>query len=595
MSVGNNIDFTNIIGSEHTTAVEIANLWTEWDAARREWKDRAKETKQYVYATSTRETTNAKNGWNHSTNIPKITQIYDNLKANYIDALFPNNDWLQFEAYDEQSAYKTKRKTVESYLRTKHRLSDFRSVVDDLIDDWIIDGNAFAGVTYTAETFQDPDTGIPASGYQGPTVFRIDPNDIVFNPLAVNFESSPKIVRSIKTLGEISRDIEEKPELQYEEEVFSKLTSVRNEFARYSSEDIDKHLQLSYDGFGTFSNYIKSGYVEFLDFYGDFYDRELGVFYKNYVITVVDRRWIIRKQPLNTWSGRPHIYHCGWRSRKNNLWSQGPLDNLVGMQYRLNHLENARADAFDQMLSPDIVYKGDVQESEGAAGQIIYEVNESGDVEYLRPDATVLNADFQIATLEEKMEEMAGAPKSAMGIRTPGEKTKFEVQSLNNSAGRIFQHKTVKFETQMLEKIVNAEIEVARRNLNYSDIIQVIDDDDGVMEFLTITKDDIMANGRLIPIGARHYARQAQLAQDLQQFQQMAAVDPEVMQHFPSVKIAEAWEEIMGFDKFNLMKPYARIFEQLEAARLAQIAQQQLGEEQMMPLEESGMMGPAPQ
>lgn len=588
MSVGDNIDFQHILGSDHQMATEISNLWTEWDSARAEWKSRVRETKSYVFATSTRETTNDKNLWSHSTNIPQITQIYDNLKSNYIDGMFPNNDWLKFEGDDTASVYKQKRMVVEAYLKTKHRLSDFRNVAEKLIDDWILTGNCFAAVDYVAETFNDPDTGLPTNGYQGPVVRRIDPNDIVCNILASDFARAGKIIRSIKTLGEVTRDIEENPALGYEQDVFNQILNIRQEFGKFSSEDIDKSIQITYDGFGTFGQYIKSGYIEFLDFYGDFYDKETGIFYKNHAITVVDRKWVIRNEPLNTWTGRPHIYHSDWRGRPDNIWGQGPLDNLTGMQYRLNHLENARADAFDQMISPDIVYKGDVQEFPGPGGSLIYEVNESGDVTYLRPDATVLNADFQIKQLEDKMELYAGAPREAMGIRTPGEKTKFEVQSLSNAAGRIFQNKMTRFEVNMLEPIVNAEVEVARRNLNYTDVIKIIDDDDGVIEFMTITKDDITANGRLIPIGARHYAKQARLAQDLAQFQQIAMTDPMVMQHFPSVKLAEIWEGAMGFDKFGLLKPYARIMEQGEAAQLSQIVQQNLQEDQMTAADAAG-------
>ena len=43
----------------------------------------------------------------------------------------------------------------------------------------------------------------------------------------------------------------------------------------------------------------------------------------------------------------------------------------------------------------------------------------------------------------------------------------------------------------------------------------------------------------------------------------------------------------MGFDKFTLFKPYARIFEQLEAAKLQSAAQQQLGEQQAVAAEET--------
>lgn len=582
MSAGNSLDIASIMSTEHQSATEIANKWVAWDAARIQWKNAFNENKRYVYATSSRETSNASNPWSHSTHIPKITQVYDNLKANYMAGLFPNNDWLSFEGEDAESVTKQKRDIVESYLKTKHRLSGFRNVVGNLLDDWIMGGNCFAYVGYEAQSHMDPETEIQTPNYVGPKAYRISPFDIVFNPLATSFEQSPKIIRSIKTLGELARDVEENPELGYEEEVFNNAMSIRSNLHLGDNEEVQKYMEMPYDGFGTFSQYLDSGYVEILDFYGDIYDKEEMNLYKNYVISVVDRKWVIRRQPLDTWTGRPHIYHVGWRDRPENLWAMGPLDNLVGLQYRINHLENAKADAFDQMIAPDLVYKGEVQEYPGEHGSVVYEVNEGGDVRYLAPDTTVLNADFQIKELEDRMELYAGAPREAMGIRSPGEKTAFEVQSLQNAAGRLFQSKMTHFEVNMLEKIVNAEIEVARRNLNTTDVIKIIDDDTGVQEFLTVTKDDITANGKLVPIGARHFAQQSQLAQELMQLQQVMSMDPEMLTHFPSTRLAEMWEDVLGFEKFNLYEPNGRIFERMESQQLQAMASQQLQEEEML-------------
>lgn len=590
MSVGDSIDIRNILDNEHQTASEIAKLWTEWDTARRKWKERVNETRAYVFATSTKETTNVQNPWSHSSHLPKITHIYENLKSNYISGLFPNDDWLKFHGNDREAVTIGKRRVLESYLRTKHTMSDFFNVVNSLVNDWVLTGNCFSGVTYESETHLDPDTGIMVAGYTGPKVYRISPYDIVFNPLASSFYDSPKIIRSIKTVGDIRREIEENPENQYLENVFDKAINLRNELTHMSVEDIDKDIQLQYDGFGTFGNYIKSGYVELLDFYGDIYDKDEEKLYKNHVITVIDRRWVIRRQSLDTWTGKPHIYHVSWRERPDNLWGMGPLDNLVGLQYRINHLENAKADAFDQMIAPDLIYKGDVQEYPGDNGSIIYEVNENGDVGYLAPDTTVLNADFQIQALEDKMELYAGAPREAMGIRTPGEKTRFEVQALQNAASRTFQNKMNHFEVNMLEKLVNAEIEVARRNLHNSDVIKVIDDEEGIQDFLTVTKDDILANGKFVPVGARHFAKQAQMAQDLMQFQQMMMADPLLAQHFSPKKLGQLWEEILGFQKFNLFEPYARLGEEAEMARLQRSVQDQLAEEDAVAAGPEGQM-----
>lgn len=580
MSGANSLDF-NLI-PEQPIATEIAGLWNTWNGARSEWRARVEENKKYVYATSTNETTNVVNPHSHSTHIPKISQIYDNLCANYFSALFPHEDWLKFEGNDPESEQFDKRQAVLAYINTKHRLNGFQQTNQLLLSDWVLTGNAFAGVTYVNEHHVDPITGMVIQGYVGPRVYRISPDDIVFNPLATDFASAPKIIRSIKTLGELHRDVEENPTLGYSQEIIDVVTKHREILKNFTDTSIDKHIQMQYDGFGNASIYFKSGYVEILEFYGDIYDTNEGVWYKNHVITVVDRQYVIRNEPLATWSGRPHIYHIGWRPRPDNLWAMGPLDNLVGMQYLIDHLENARADAFDQMIDPDRVIKGDVDiEMRGSA--IDYYVNDpaiGGDVRYLAPDTTVMNADFQIQRKEQQMEEYAGAPREAMGIRTPGEKTAFEVSSLQNAASRIFQNKITYYESQFMEKIINAEVEVARVNINGTDIVRVLDDDYGVAEFLRITQADLMSSGTLIPIGARHFARQATLVQNLMQFSQAMASDPMMMQHFPAENLARAWEDLLGFKRLELFRKYGRLEEELELARLQSVAQEQLAVEQ---------------
>ena len=566
-------------------ATEIANNWNHWNGTRAEWRSRVEENKKYVLATSTRETTNVQNNHMHSTHIPKIAQVHDNLMANYMSALFPHDDWLRFEGKDEQAESFDKKQAVLAYINTKNKLNNFRNTIQELVNDWIIYGNCFAGVTYTQETHTNPMTGEDLPGYVGPMVYRISPDDIVFNPLARDFNKTPKIIRSLKSMAELHRDLEENPEMGYSQDILDTIRRNREVLKQRTDTAIDKHIQMQFDGFGSPSLYYKSGYVEVLEFYGDIYDTDSNTFLKNYVVTVVDREYVIRKEPLDTWTGRPNIFHCAWRLRPDNLWGMGPLDNLVGMQYLINHLENARADGFDQMLDPDRVLLGDVeQERRGSA--IDYYVTDpsiGGDVKYLNPDSTILNADFQIERKEQQMEEYAGAPREAMGIRTPGEKTKFEVQTLQNGASRIFQQKITYFEEQFLERILNAEIEVARQNLNTTDIVRILDDDVGVTEFLRVTKEDLLANGTIVPVGARHFARQASLSQELQQLQGILVQDPTLAQHFPAENLARAWEDLLGFKRLELFEKFGRVSEELELARLQSAASEQLELETMTP------------
>lgn len=576
-SGANTVDFRNALSSPEALAGCIYNMWTHWKGAKSPFEARCTETKKYVFATSTRDTTNAKNGWSNTTHRPKLYNIYNNLLVNTDYSLFPSRDWMEFIGNDDESSTKTKREAALNYLSTKHRLSNFRKVIRDCINDWILTGNAFAGVEYVTETGIDPISGEEIPAFIGPRPYRISPNDIVFNPLAVDFHHSPKIIRKRTTIGELERSLQEQPNLGYDAEAISLMKEARLA-AQHTSDDSEIDAQLIPDGFGSSSDYYVSGHTTLYEFYGDLYDQETDTLLKNYLITVADGVHVLRKEPLNTFSGHANIFHSTWKQLPNNLWGYGPLDNLVGLQYRINHLENSKADAFDNMLDPDVVVRGDVEvEKVGAATH--YFVPEGGNVSYLAPETTVLNADFKIRELEEAMELYANAPREALGIRSPGEKTAFEVGMLNNAANRGFEYQTDIF-SAFLEEIINGELEVSVQNLHTSDVISVIDDDLGVEEFIRITREDLVSNGKVIPVGAREYARKSKVAQQLTAFYQTGMTDPEVAQHFPAKKLAQMWSELLDFEE--LYEPYGRIPERLEAASLESTAQDMLAERQMI-------------
>ena len=273
---------------------------------------------------------------------------------------------------------------------------------------------------------------------------------------------------------------------------------------------------------------------------------------------------------------RSNKEHVSWRPRPDNLMGMGPLDNLVGMQYRLDHLENLKADVFDQIAHPMAIIYGMVEDFEWEPGGRIY-ADVDARVEILRPDATALNAEFQMDKLMQNMEELAGAPRQAMGIRTPGEKTAFEVQALENAAGRIFQQKIQKFEEEFVEPLLNQMLEVARRNLEGAEQVKVLDDDFAIQEFLTITPEKLNQRGKLYPIGARHFASQAQVVQNLLGFVNSAAYqDPSVQAHISGKRIAELMEEMLGLDKFELYEPNIRISENQESQSQSAAAQEEV-------------------
>ena len=579
---GKTIDLKVIISPDNL-ASQIADKWRLWNQQRQPKIEEWKELRNYLFATDTRKTSNSTLPWKNSTTIPKLTQIRDNLHANYMATMFPQNKWMRWNAEDQKSNNKIKREIIQGYMENKVQQSGFEIVASKLVLDFIDYGNCFATVEYETNYTDLEDTGETVTGYVGPKMVRISPYDIVFNPVASDFYSSPKIIRSILTLGEIKGMIEADASNEYMSQIFDKMMGSRQAVSGYSDSDLHKNDGFMVDGFGTIREYYGSDYVELLTLYGDIYDRTTNTFFKNRIITVVDRSYVLKNVANPSWLGKSAIFHAGWRERPDNLYAMGPLDNLVGMQYRIDHLENLKADVFDQIAFPILKIKGDVEDFNFEPGSRIY-LGDEGDVGYLAPDPTALNADNQINVLEQRMEEMAGAPKQAMGIRTPGEKTAFEVGALQNASGRIFQNKTQHMEKVFFEPILNAMLEAGRRNMDAADMIRVFDDELGVAMFQQITKEDITAKGKIVPMGARHFAERAQRVQNLQQLWALKMGDPSVAAHMSGKEFAKIMAEELG--EKSLYSENVAVFESMQTQKVAQEATLLAQEEEVIAAEQ---------
>ena len=579
---GTTIEIEHLLNPD-TLAVEIANRWVEWNTLRQKKLEEWKELRNYLYATDTKTTGNALLPWSNTTTTPKLTQIMDNLHANYFASLFPQQNWMRFEPSDSMSNKRNKIETIQAYMYNKIRQSDFVNTASNLLYDWIQYGNCFATVVYDSNSYEKED-GSTAVVYEGPKLVRISPYDIVFNPTSSEFVKTPKVIKSIMTLGEIKRMIDNDPGKAHWQAIIDKMMYARAA-VRSSDSAYNKAEGYIADGFTSIQQYYESDYVEVLTFYGDIYDYASNKLHTDRIITVVDRAYVLENEENPSWLGHAPIFHAGWRPRPDNLYAMGPLDNLVGMQYRIDHLENLKADVFDQIAYPVMKIRGDVEDFDFAPGSRIY-MGEEGDVGYLVPDATALQADLQIRLLEDKMEEMAGAPRQAMGIRTPGEKTAFEVQALQNSAARIFEHKTAHFERVFLEPILNAMLECGRRNMSTTESLSMVDQSTGNTFFRNISKADIIGSGKLIPVGARHFAERARRIQNLTQLYQIKLADPTVAAHLSGKEFARIMAEELG--ETRLFSENIQISEQLDTQRAMQEAEMQ-NQEDILTAQELGL------
>jgi len=570
-------------GHRESMAEYVGNLWHTWHTQRRSWIEEQKELRNYIFATDTSGTSNSDLPWKNSTTLPKLAQIRDNLHANYIAALFPNDEWVKWESYSLDETEQQKAQAIQAYISNKARQGNLRTVISQLLYDYIDYGNAIGTVEFVAEYKEDAITGELIPGYIGPKVVRISPMDVVFDPTATDVAHSPKIIRSVKTIGELKTMALDNPEDIYLQDAISKRMQMKELAGQYSVEDFDKAIGYNIDGFGNLYEYYQSNYVEFLEFHGDIYDPERDVLLRDQVITIVDRATVLRKEVSPGWSKGSSIVHVGWRLRPDNLWAMGPLHNLVGMQYRIDHLENLKADVFDLIAYPPLKIIGDVDEFDWGPGEEIH-IDENGDVQMLVPDTTALNADLQIQLLEDKMELYAGAPREAMGVRTPGEKTAFEVQSLQNAAGRIFQEKSTNFEINLLEPLLNNMLEISKRNMNMADTVRVMDDEIGLEVVMSVTKEDITSTGKLKPIGARHFAAQSQLIQNLNGVFN-STMGEMLRPHTSAKQLSKLVEDVLSLRRYDLFSDNINIFEQAETQRIINQVQEDVEVEQATPVE----------
>ena len=566
--VGTVAELTNRFNeASDSPAKAVAFLWDKLARNRQGKVEEWKELRNYIFATDTSTTSNAQT-WKNSTTMPKLCQIRDNLHSNYLSSIFPNDNWIRWEAYDRQAANIDVKDAITHYMSTKLKQYDFRDYVSDLIYDYIDYGNCFAEAIWEEGSVFESAHGTISQTYNGPGVARISPLDIVFDPTAPVFSKAPKIIRYIKSIGEIKL-LAEKDEMWAI--ALDKITTFRSGAGMYSVDDYHKAMGFQVDGFGNMQEYFASRYVEVLRFLGDHYDDETDTVHKEREIIVVDRMITVKDSAIENTLGQGNVVQAGWRKRPDNLYAMGPLDNLVGMQYRIDHLQNLKADATDLCVHPPLVLQGDVEPFIWEPEAQISIIGEGNITELGKNTAGIAVAEQEIASLEMRMEEYAGAPKQAMGIRTPGEKTAYEVQSLENAAGRIFQEKTVTFEI-MLEKLLNGMLSEAQDNLA-RDEIPVLDPEFGGTKFVSITGKDIIQNGLIRPVGARHFGQQAILIQNISQTLN-GPLGQMLTPHISSQNLALLVEDMFELRRFDLIRNNVAIEENMEREQLMAAGQE---------------------
>jgi len=559
-------------------ASELARMYIEQNNMRMPWKKNMEEINRYIYATDTTQTSNSSLPWKNKTTIPKMCQISDNLLSNYQLTLAPKDKYVFWLADNEDDNSIRKRNCIQNIAKYWMRQPSFKMGITKSLQDYVHKGNAIAMPYWQDQRVQQKDK--TQVGFVGPTWRRLSPLDVVINPTGDDWVSTPKFVRTIMSMGELKDYLNRMSNEENHEamkNLYDYLKEIRMRARGLYGDWVERDAIYQMDGFGSFQQYLMTNTVEVITFYGDFYNADEDIFEKNRVITFIDRHKIMSDIPNPSFFGYPPIFHAPWRTRVDNLWGMGVFENLMGMQYRLDHMENMKADLMDLSTYPVQKVKGFVEDFTWQPGEKIF-TSEDGDVELLQPNISIQALVEDIQMLMNLMEEMAGAPKEAMGFRSPGEKTKYEVQRLESAASRIFQHKINQFEEMVLEPMLNAMLEMARRNMTSAITIPVTDEEFDIQTFQELSVEDITGSGKIVVRGARHFAEQAETVQNLGGL----AGSPMwqfVSPHFSSVKTAKMYEEVLGLEDYNLVTPYINLAEQADAQRQVQVLQEQLHQE----------------
>lgn len=558
-------------------AVRVGEMWRTYNEQRRVALDQGEEARKFIFAVDVDTTSANILPHKNRTHQPKLTQLSDTLQSQYFEASLSSADFFRF--FGSNPDDNEKARNIEGWVRTKLEQKKFRETTGRmLIADYVNYGNCFASIDYVVEKEGEIVT------YKGPVITRISPLDVVFNSRAASFQKSTKMQRELIHVSKLKELPSMFPEAGFKEDTIEKAVTSRSDGYVDDWVEVLKERGLEQDGYGSWDDYFKQDFVEVIIYRGDVFDSKTEETQQNRVLYIVDRIHVIRNEPSKAPVGFDGLHHAGWRVRNDNLWAQGPLANLVGMQYRIDHLENLKADVFDQIAHPITVIKGDdvSEPEEGYQPGAVYYTGVDGDVEFKNPDTTALQADTQIGLYHKMMEDFAGAPPESRGVRTPGEKTAFEVNTLNQGATMMFVDKARNFE-RMLETLLKEAFELMLTNFDTSDYTQIFDDEEGLAELTKLSLEDVQAHGDFTAMGARHWSRRNRETVELQNFQAGPMQDPKIRMHVDGFALARFWESKLNLKDANIIEEFAGVKEDVAGQAIAQAEQAQLAEQSGLP------------
>lgn len=564
---------------------ELTMQFTNMENARASADAEARELMDFLDATDTTTTSNSHLPFKNSTTVPKLAHLYMVMETAFMEHLIPNRNWVDFVGFDQEAMIAKKREAVKAYVRGKAEASNLGGTVERLVADFIVRGFCATHNRHVKNTTTTVENRT-ITNYTGTISERLSPADTFWDVTATTLKRANKCVRTLYTMGGLKKEIRDGTFPLMSEEDFQKLRTERRSVREALSDGYNgrrKYDSLHKKGYGDMLNYINEGVVEVLRFYGDFYDEENDELWDNYEITLIDRKIIGRKESLDNWQGSQSIHITTYEFQKDTLAPIGPLHRLVGMQYKLDKRENFREDMHDKFLHPTLKKIGDVREKGIRGGpDHEFEVEEGGDAVWMTPPAEVLQQDNSIILIMQLMEELSGAPKEAIGQRTAGEKTKFEVQLLDQGQNKVFRRKVKKFERELLSPTLNDYLTQGRQHLDAADLVKTYNNQLGASDFVEVTAQDLNLNGEMVAQGATLFAEKANTLQFLERVTQ-GPLGQVLGPHTSRVNLMRTVEQLGDVGQYDIYTFGIGVQEDQKLAQLMQQAQDRTEEQGATP------------
>lgn len=553
------------LASSEDMAAQVSGFWDVHQTQRLNQVYQWDELRQYIYATDTDSSSGVNNDWKNRTVRPKLTWIYDKMLTSYIQKLMPNDQFFRWKSSGKDENKETAR-VIEHFMRhkIKNKHVNFREIVASSVSDWLLTGNAFGGAEYIEKKQRSlAKDGEEIVVFRGARPIRYNPIDVNLDASASTWEDSFCITRELIRKEAFFSYVEDNPNAFLPEGV-DIIRAGHNKAYNNDIVEYIKQKNRTIDGTTIYDSWA-AGITEVLHYHGAMWDPITNTYKSNMHVIVGDRIALLYKGENPSYLYDKPVVFSSFRKRPDNLWGMGPLENLVGMQYRIDHEENLKSDALDACAYPIVKVTGDSgeQDYQVRPGETWY-VPPGGDVELVYPDPRVGMFESDISIREQAMEEFASMPRETAGFRTPGEKTKYEVASLLNSAGEHPDEKLAQFESQYLEPLLNLMLELNIRNLSQTDLESIPAGDLEIWNNIKV--EDLKVDGRLYPVGIKHSKEAGEKIQKTMAIIETASqIAPE---HFNKFKAMKVLEEEMALDEEKLISFGAGMKEQKQLQKV---------------------------